>query len=262
MMSRSGEQPRTAWLDPQIGTVTDISAHGSTMVVIARSTSASHVNVVSAASSASQDFFRCYFPSVSPDGRLIVFQKFVPRTIVEPPVLLVYDVELPPTANRMEASPRDESAVNAGLAFYPMDYKNTQVYRLDPEPADIHNIASPLTWIDAKRLVFLDRSESAVSVRAGGFHTRCTRGDDPYARARPGGNCRFHQGRRWRAAVCEGGGAVDNRERGLRDAGCGRVSQADRRHQDEIGHRPFLGGRHQAREPAHVVGEPIGRSPW
>jgi len=102
--------------------------------------------------------------SMSPGGR---YQAYVrvssSRQRWSDDVYLVYDLDVDPTANRMqEALPdlpnRAVAATSAGIAVYPTENSEAATYYAEPAASNAHRSISPLLWISDHELVFADRA--------------------------------------------------------------------------------------------------------
>jgi hypothetical protein len=121
------------------------------------------VTIIDLRTGSSKSSFLAYAPSLSPDGRYIGFNKFVPPHGTYGPstsaVVLVYDVMKSQQANRPPGSQGDPD-IEAGLPVYPIENQRAKTYEsLARSDFDRHAIIGALSW-SGPTLHFVDRVNS------------------------------------------------------------------------------------------------------
>ena len=105
------------------------------------------------------DQFLVSQPSISPDGRYLVYGRFQPSHSRDEDVLLVYDVGSSGQSNRLPSSARgmEEAMRDVGLPVFPEWHTVNQKYRgrRDTPGAPTETLRSPAVWATDTDFVFL-----------------------------------------------------------------------------------------------------------
>jgi len=133
---------------------------GGKFILVDKDAGAQHLAIIPVSPQQPNDLIVSYQYAISPDRRFVAFRKHFPRFgfLSDSAVYLAYDTTLSPAANRMEGGwpPPGEFSDRVGWAFYPTENRGGSY---EPIGDTRHHLASPLTWADAHRLVFVDYSE-------------------------------------------------------------------------------------------------------
>lgn len=110
------------------------------------------------------DTFRCYEPSISPNGYYVAFTKFFgPHTALSPDFHnMVYNVARSPSENRPPGI-RRENNVDVGFALYPPGIGNSTDDNSDVSPESAHTFGGGYFWRDSQYF-FVDRTVRKVQV--------------------------------------------------------------------------------------------------
>ena len=138
----------------------------SKLVIIGSSANAgSRIVVVDRSLSAASDQFYARTPALSGSGQKIAFTQHAPRHLEQGSLLLLYDLELSPEANRMVQPPIDPM-YDVGLALLPRWNATNHSYQQSPVPSDYVEILGPLSWWQDTSLIFLSHQSGKVFANA------------------------------------------------------------------------------------------------
>jgi hypothetical protein len=146
--------------DYWISEISEICPLSDGRLVVFANFGGTDVYIVDRAKGTVMDWFRAYFPVMSPDQRSIVFLKFYPLHGVEATdELLAYDLTKTAAENRL--IPNGPSAEEAGRLIYPPG-QNSLPYDNVGIPRDqTHHLGPSFQWApDSSALVFIDQPAS------------------------------------------------------------------------------------------------------
>jgi hypothetical protein len=122
----------------------------------------SQITVVDTTSSTVLDTFYCIDPELSPDQKRLTYRPLIPRNaegVDASYVYAIYDLTLPPEANRVNGMVQTEDLKDVGLPIY--HYQNRQERTLSPRAgaADgIHyQVSRQVIWLNENVIAFVDR---------------------------------------------------------------------------------------------------------
>jgi hypothetical protein len=138
---------------------------GKLIVVGMSGGSAYEVGVVDVAARRLEDRFRCYSPSVSPDGQYVVFTKFfAPHGIPSPDDhTMLYFVARSASENRPSGAGLGDE-IDVGSPLYPAGIGNREADNVDVPPTEGHVLVSYYVWQGPDDVFFADNCAGQIRV--------------------------------------------------------------------------------------------------